>query len=769
MKKAIFALWMMCALPAFADVTTAQLQAFLKEEPRSWEPELGEVYDLVSSAPKDVSLQAASRALSAQWSITPEAAHELVEAVVLSKDEKIDYRAREKEVGKHFDAAERLAPASEKAWALIVDFRRDQLGCSDELRDQHLDKPFIMRPTFILTDCDGWAPEFYRRHPDNLAGRFLVIDRLESQDVLGALAVARTLVSALEAPGANLPAPWRRAASWRYWNLLGKAGLGGELLADVAARPRHDFRALPRDDFRALLEAEAAALVMDGLEIDSAKAEEDRRDAAATAWLWALIEAGRLDEARAIDAKYGNDLTQDVLRGTPEGDLFDAYVGDGRDRPGLLALARQEGFIAMRLVSRFLASNRFDSAASSLRRALCQDRTGEVMPAPEQLPVDYREARAKFSRLLKEQDTAAGCGARGDHGALAMSSKLERLPEIALSDAEKALPLRPGYEDKLPLPASFEPVRVERQGPEVVAVCLSGAADPGGEVSRGGYWLLRSKDGGGTWSNPLYLGFQMHQPYVVKTEGRLPMLMADTLRLEVDVEELDPESITFPPIALRSRREAHGLYVTIPFETLERDRDGDGLTDLLEARLRTDPAKADTDGDGLSDRFDDFPQVSARAEPHALAPIVVDLLKKLMGYERAGIVEPMRKGGDSLDLLLRDRHAASAGSLLFTFIEGDAALFRGLRVDGQVIVLAEEEVRDLRARYGPMFPLSFPDILVSPDGTRAMVEWSAGWTGGTYLYRKVKGRWVAKDLGQWITHRRRPEQSGGAILMRELS
>jgi hypothetical protein len=272
-----------------------------------------------------------------------------------------------------------------------------------------------------------------------------------------------------------------------------------------------------------------------------------------------------------------------------------------------------------------------------------------------------------------------------------------------------------------------------------------------GEVGPGGYWLLRSQDAGRSWSDPRYLGFQMHQPYVVKAEGKLPMLTGDSLRLEVDVEELDPESITFPPVALRSRREAHDLYVTIPFEKLERDGDGDGLPDLLEAKLRTDPANADTDGDGLSDRFDDFPQVSARAEPHVLAPIVVDLLKNLVGYERAGIVEPVRKSGDSLDLLSRDRRSSSAGSLLFTFIQGDQELFRGLQVNGQIIVLDEAQVQEIRACYGPMYPLSFPDILISPDGNRAMVQWSAGWTGGTYLYRKQNGRWVAKVVDSWIT------------------
>ncbi len=50
---------------------------------------------------------------------------------------------------------------------------------------------------------------------------------------------------------------------------------------------------------------------------------------------------------------------------------------------------------------------------------------------------------------------------------------------------------------------------------------------------------------------------------------------------------------------------------------LERDADGDGWSDLLERRLRTDSAKADTDGDGLGDPFDPAP----RGSGHGIAQV----------------------------------------------------------------------------------------------------------------------------------------------------
>jgi len=46
---------------------------------------------------------------------------------------------------------------------------------------------------------------------------------------------------------------------------------------------------------------------------------------------------------------------------------------------------------------------------------------------------------------------------------------------------------------------------------------------------------------------------------------------------------------------------------------ISRDRDGDGLSDLVEKRLTTDPNRPDTDGDGLGDAEDPQPDVAPNA------------------------------------------------------------------------------------------------------------------------------------------------------------
>jgi hypothetical protein len=53
-----------------------------------------------------------------------------------------------------------------------------------------------------------------------------------------------------------------------------------------------------------------------------------------------------------------------------------------------------------------------------------------------------------------------------------------------------------------------------------------------------------------------------------------------------------------------------GLLLTIDMETLRKDSDGDGLTDIEEARFMTDPFNSDTDGDGIADGLDLNPRMS---------------------------------------------------------------------------------------------------------------------------------------------------------------
>ena len=116
----------------------------------------------------------------------------------------------------------------------------------------------------------------------------------------------------------------------------------------------------------------------------------------------------------------------------------------------------------------------------------------------------------------------------------------------------------------LNLPTGVCLARVEREGSRVAAIVSSQGYDPTGEVSSGAYWLLLSADGGATWSEPLYTGLRINQPYVVRPVSALPLFAGDHLHVEVEIRELDPAKITFPPVGLAPKRTARGLFLDIP-------------------------------------------------------------------------------------------------------------------------------------------------------------------------------------------------------------
>jgi len=746
--------------PANAAVTAAEIRQFADEN-RELDgkdtPRQGTIHRLVRKT-RDV--PAAASELAKAWRLPEPVATQLIEGLILVK-----YHAwpeppehREARGRALMRAAALAAPTSRELWKFLFEFFDGvDASCADtEIRDAYFAQPFALELFGYDPPCYDWLPTLARLHPGQLELRYELVDYLSSDYPATALAASGWLVDDLDARGVPLDGLAIQAVRV-YWSQLAEAGLGDVLLADAARREA---------DLDRILGSPPMAVKKGGADIVDERRASYHYELARNAYALALIDAGRLDEARSRIAKYHIDskLAADSVALDPNLDVFDRYFAD-RDE-GVYWKAMTDSALSRRVAARFLAAHQYPEPAEELGRTDCRYATDAEGPARDEaavkeLPEAYTTRRAKYTALVAQRTSALGCKPAAAAAGPAMSSRLPSYAESPLTAAEIRRAPLPALGAKFPLPQSFHPVRAEKLGSDILVVCLSSAVDPGGEVSGGGYWLMRSPDDGHTWKDPLYLGFQEHGPYVVHETGRVPMHWGDMLRLEVDVSELDPDSITFPPVGLRARREAKDVIIDLPLAALERDTDHDGWPDLLEAKLRTDPANADTDGDGVPDKLDDFPQASARGTPHRFAGIVTDMLAKLAGYEGAGIIEPMRPdSGSAPQPLAAMGGRASTGSYLFTFIQGDRAMFTGLRAGGgQVIVVDDDDVTELRAMSGPIFPLQFPTIIADPQGRRAAVQWSAGWTGGTLLYTLKDGKWTSKEISRWITRDVRPASS----------
>jgi hypothetical protein len=328
-----------------------------------------------------------------------------------------------------------------------------------------------------------------------------------------------------------------------------------------------------------------------------------------------------------------------------------------------------------------------------------------------------------------------GRAALGPDPAAATVDRLLRSPLVAVF-AEHPLPagvaaLAPEEIDRrsaaakvrVPLPPElaerFEVVRAERRGRR--AAVIGSSLDYGGS----GYWVILSSDGGATWSPPLYAGAQLGRDYSVRESSDLPLLAGDHLHLEVARQPSNPGA------AGEAAPTVTGIYLDIPLAALERDADGDGLTDLAEERLITDPADPDTDRDGVPDGADTLPQVAPRKAPGAESRAVAALFAAMRWDER----------GDFPAALDRRTQYWVADRQLFTAVHLKTRI---VVLTPEELDLAEEKLGDIYVRYLDLFVLDHA-------GRRGYAIWTSKVMGETYRFElHDDGAWCFDLVDSWF-------------------
>jgi hypothetical protein len=226
----------------------------------------------------------------------------------------------------------------------------------------------------------------------------------------------------------------------------------------------------------------------------------------------------------------------------------------------------------------------------------------------------------------------------------------------------------------------------------------------------------------------------------VRPLSDLPLFDGDHLRLEVEVREFDPNLFVYPPAGLSVKRAAQNLFLDLSLADLTRDSDGDGLTDLAEKRLLTDPHDADSDGDGLSDGDDRLPGVPQSADNSAATQALTAIVAKISGVGRRALIEGV--GGPPPDIEQT------------VFFIGERPLFAGLSPDRRIVVLTHDEADIASKNLSPFFPLKIELFLLDHTGHRAYVIWSTSspsWQGGTLRLEEKGGQWIVQDESSWIS------------------
>ena len=358
-------------------------------------------------------------------------------------------------------------------------------------------------------------------------------------------------------------------------------------------------------------------------------------------------------------------------------------------------------------------------------------------------PAVLTTARARFASLLAARPGAVS-------NSTARAADAGRQGPAVTPFAEAAIPPamlgtgRPQSWDRAwaKLPPGFVPVRVDGDKHRIAVVSVSQTYDPTGEVSRGGYWVHLSNDDGRSWETPLYTGLSERYPYVVPAQSALPLLDGDTLHLAVDVSELDPRSITYPPIHLETVRRAQGRFLTIPLAALRRDTDGDGVTDvtarhlLLDAPINGAPRLIPASAAPCADPVDD------------VRPALAAFLAKLFAGPTGADVEPVNPPPGAMP---RESRSATASPERPILIEADPADLTCLRTGRLTIVYRRSDVDRMRQMVPDFHAVKLGHLLFNRSRTRGVFSYSLGWRGGTARLRRTGTGWVVEPASSWIT------------------
>jgi hypothetical protein len=284
-------------------------------------------------------------------------------------------------------------------------------------------------------------------------------------------------------------------------------------------------------------------------------------------------------------------------------------------------------------------------------------------------------------------------------------------------------------------PKNFPALKMGQEGDRVVILGAYPEGDRRLSFAPGLYWVVLSEDRGRTWSRPLATGLRESSPYRWNRGSALPLLDGGRLQLAVTREENDPDYPVPLFYVARPVTRTRTLLLTLPLADLRRDSDGDGLTDLEEQELLTDPDRPDTDGDGLSDANDPMPGVPFDGTPVNVsrAEALASALKEIFQNDPRTY-----KPGES---------PVSGG--LAAFLVSDPRLFSGFQPVRRTIVLTPPEAVEAEKK------LHFETSLwmcVSFDrsGRRALVVWAREAEGGVLHLEDSGQGWKREVFGAWV-------------------
>ncbi len=252
-----------------------------------------------------------------------------------------------------------------------------------------------------------------------------------------------------------------------------------------------------------------------------------------------------------------------------------------------------------------------------------------------------------------------------------------------------------------------------------------------------GYWIAIKNEQG--W-NKYYTGLSANTPLQLKWNSRLDLIKdKNTLQIESCLLRLlkphgDMESGPGPKYELIK----DGLVTEFLLDSLVKDSDKDGLTDIVERKMMLNPKSTDTDQDGINDYLDLNPRFKSKDSKRGEAYRI--LLQKIIDCFS---YNPM----DTINQNTVDNHFKK-GMPTFLIVTDDDKLKSSNPESGRFIFLSSKEYENYKEYYTNTLVRVSADPVFKVDKKKDtyIIEYSSGGAVYSYLLSKQKNEWELKIL-----------------------
>lgn len=256
-----------------------------------------------------------------------------------------------------------------------------------------------------------------------------------------------------------------------------------------------------------------------------------------------------------------------------------------------------------------------------------------------------------------------------------------------------------------------------------------------------GIFVAYSSNNGSTWDY-YYTGLTQDAPMFIKWYSKYPLIdIEGNVQIEACQRSGDGNyhwGWMSPPVVVKD-----GLLITFDLETLRKDSDGDGLTDIEEARLRTDPLRIDTDNDGIPDDLDLNPRCNVpRTDKTIIYETILD----------ENVIIPFRGDKDPVTIPfeeIAESHYCVDTTRTVMIVTDDPDIRSIQPKTRRVIFLSSEEMGDSKYSSGDLERTWFYPLEKQEDGSYEVnVHHSS--SGETYRIVKTSEGWAIDITSYYI-------------------